>query len=57
MSTPKEKWMTLRMDTLERIRAIDDATPWSEIEPEWWHQMREVERALLSEPNTPLTTP
>lgn len=47
MNDPKAKWMTLRMDMLERIKAIDDATPWSETTPGWWHDMRDVENALL----------
>lgn len=47
MSDPRGKWMTLRMDMLERIKEIDDATPWSEKAPEWWHDMRAVENALL----------
>ena len=32
--------------TLAEIESIDSDTPWSELEPTWWLEMMDVQRAL-----------
>ncbi len=44
--TPWEQWQELKRETLSKIKDIDNATPWSEIEPKWWHEMMNVSAAI-----------
>jgi len=39
METPRNEFLGLMNHIIERIKVIDDATPWQEIEPEWWIRM------------------
>lgn len=32
--------------TLSEIRWVDEKTPWYEKEPEWWLNMKEIERLV-----------
>ena len=51
----RELWEALRdreeRPTIEEIDAIDNLTPWSEIEPNWWLDMM-MERRYLVEQKT-----
>ncbi len=52
----KSQWKSLINEMLERIKKIDDATPWRETEPDWWIEMREAERLLISFKENPAST-
>lgn len=63
--TPKEQWLALKArgnPTHAEIEAIDKATPWSIVEPEWWLEMMDAQRLIVTpapaktpkpEPHTP----
>jgi len=43
----KEKWLELRQRILDEIKALDKETPWSESEPKWWLEMRQVQKEII----------
>jgi hypothetical protein len=45
---PKEEWDKLKAEILKKTEEIDKKTPWlGEREPEWWLQMKKVQRVVL----------
>lgn len=46
--SPYQRWQELKAKgpTLAEIEAIDQATPWGEVEPDWWLEMMGVAREL-----------
>lgn len=45
----KDRWEKTKAELLKEIEEIDQATPWSNVEPQWWLQMMRVQRALLQD--------
>jgi len=45
-ASPRERWIALRAQFLAEIDAIDKATPWSEVEPDWWLEMANARRSV-----------
>lgn len=43
---PQERWERVRRNLLAQIIKINDATRWSEREPQWWLEMMECDRLL-----------
>lgn len=39
------RWEAVRTKLLAEIEDIDNNTEWREVEPRWWLQMMEVQRA------------
>jgi hypothetical protein len=44
----RARWEAAREKLLAEIASIDKDTDWSEVEPGWWLQMMEVQRAARS---------
>lgn len=44
--SPLAEWHKLKLEMIQKIEEIDNNTPWSEKEPDWWINMMEV-RALI----------
>ena len=44
--SPSARWEDLRNEMLERIKEIDDATPFTEVTPDWWHEMMAAQQIL-----------
>jgi hypothetical protein len=42
----RNEWSKLRIEMLGKINAIDQDTPWSEKEPEWWAEMEHMRKLL-----------
>jgi hypothetical protein len=52
--SPSAQWAALKQETLDRIKTIDKATPWAEVEPQWWLEMMRVADDLRNpDPNDP----
>lgn len=47
-TVPSARWKAAKVALLREIAAIDDDTPWSEVEPDWWLEMMAVQRAALA---------
>lgn len=43
---PYKQWSDLKAQVLTEIQQIDNNTKWSEVEPEWWLEMMDVQRLL-----------
>lgn len=50
IAAPSERWAALKArgnPTLREIDEIDNATPWSPKEPDWWCEMMDVRQAIV----------
>lgn len=46
VARPSARWKAAKAALLAEIAAIDKATPWSDVEPDWWVEMMAVAAAL-----------
>jgi hypothetical protein len=44
-------WETLRQEFIDRVKAIDAATPWSNTEPRWWLEMMDMQTRMIQQQN------
>ncbi len=42
----QQAWEKLRAEFIEQVAAIDKMTPWSTVEPDWWCEMMDAEKAV-----------
>lgn len=42
----KAEWEAVKKATIEAIKKIDENTPFSEVEPDWWCEMIDALKAL-----------
>lgn len=53
-ATPADRWASLKArgnPTLAEIEAIDNATRWAPVEPQWWLEMMDAARQLRKPAN------
>lgn len=46
--TPKEKFEQACKDFLVELISIDQETPWRETEPQWWLNMQDIQKYVIS---------
>lgn len=44
---PSQLWEELKEEILSKIEEIDCQTPWQDVEPNWWMDMKKIEREIL----------
>ena len=44
----KQRFFELCEEFSKNITEIDNQTPWSETEPSWWLEMREIQKHVLT---------
>lgn len=42
----RAKWEAAKAEFLSQINDINNETPWSNIEPKWWLEMMDAEKAV-----------
>ena len=45
---PKEEFYKLLEEICDKVDIIDENTPWSEVEPQWWLDMMEIRRKVVN---------
>ena len=43
----QDAWEQLKREIIDRIKAIDESTPWSNTEPQWWLEMMSIQKQLI----------